>query len=109
MRQLGYAIALLTFLVCPASADTALPGLVQENLLLPITLPNGSQVKLEAMVIRPDRPERSPLVVLVHGTPRAVVTRPYLLCAVALVVRKGSFPKVSLERATTGIILLSGE
>jgi dienelactone hydrolase len=72
MRQLGYAIALLTFLVCPASADTALPGLVQENLLLPITLPNGSQVKLEAMVIRPDRPERSPLVVLVHGTPRAV-------------------------------------
>ena len=71
MRRLGCMIALLTLLICPASADTALPGLVQENLLLPITLPNGSQVKLEAMVIRPDRPERFPLVMLVHGTPRA--------------------------------------
>jgi hypothetical protein len=58
MRRHGYAIALLTCLVCPAAADTALPGLVQENLLLPITLADGSQVKLEAMVIRPDRPER---------------------------------------------------
>ncbi|HTG06658.1 MAG TPA: alpha/beta fold hydrolase [Bradyrhizobium sp.] len=72
MSRLGCIIALLALLPCPASADTALPGLVQENLLLPITLPNGSQVKLEAMVIRPDRPERFPLVVLVHGTPRAI-------------------------------------
>ena len=71
MRRLGYAIALLALLVCPATADTATPGLVQENLLLAITLPNESQVKLEAMVIRPDRPGRLPLVVLVHGTPRA--------------------------------------
>jgi hypothetical protein len=71
MRRLGYAIALLALLVCPATADTATPGLVQENLLLAITLPNGSQVKLEAMVIRPHQPGRLPLVVLVHGTPRA--------------------------------------
>jgi dienelactone hydrolase len=71
MRRLGYAIALLALLVCPATADTAAPGLVQENLLLPITLPDGSKVKLEAMVIRPDRPGRFPLVVLVDGTPRA--------------------------------------
>src|SRR5664279_3697078 len=56
MRRLGYAIALIALLVCPAAADTVLPGLVQENLLLPITLPDGSQVKLEAIVIRPDRP-----------------------------------------------------
>jgi dienelactone hydrolase len=72
MRRLGYAIALLTLTLCPASADIALPGLVQQNLLLPITLPDGSQAKLEATVIRPDRPARFPLVVLVHGTPRAI-------------------------------------
>jgi dienelactone hydrolase len=72
MRRLGYMIALLTLLLCPASADTALPGLVRESLMVPITLPDGRQVNLEAMVIRPDRPERFPLVVLVHGTPRAI-------------------------------------
>lgn len=71
MSRLGYMIALLALLLCPASADTVLPGLIRENLLLPIALPDGSQVKLEAMVIRPDRPGRFPLVVLVHGTPRA--------------------------------------
>lgn len=71
MTRLGCMIALLTLLACPAKADSVLPGLVQENLLLPITLPDGSQVRLESVVIRPDRPERFPLVVLVHGTPRA--------------------------------------
>lgn len=70
MRRLGYMIALFTVLLCPASADTALPGLVRESLMVPITLPDGRQVKLEATVVRPDRLERSPLVVLVHGTPR---------------------------------------
>ena len=71
MTRFGYAMTLLALLVCPAMADTVLPGLVQEKLLLPIALPDGSQVKLEAMVIRPDRRERFPLVVLVHGTIRA--------------------------------------
>jgi len=70
MRRLGYMIALLTLLLCPASADTALPGLVRESRMVPITLSDGRQVNLEAMVIRPDRPERFPLVVLLHGTPR---------------------------------------
>jgi dienelactone hydrolase len=72
MSRLGYAIALLALLLCPASAETVLPGLILENLLLPIALPDGSQVKLEAMVVRPDRRERFPLVVLVHGTPRGI-------------------------------------
>lgn len=71
MRRLGCMIALLALPLCPASADTALPGLVRESLVLPITFPDGRQANLEAMVIRPDRPERFPLVVLVHGTPRA--------------------------------------
>jgi dienelactone hydrolase len=39
--------------------------------MLPIALPDGRQVNLEAMVIRPDRSQRFPLVLLVHGTPRA--------------------------------------
>jgi pimeloyl-ACP methyl ester carboxylesterase len=72
MRRLGYMIALLALLLCPASAETALPGLVRESLMVPITLADGSQVNLEAMVIRPNRPERFPLVLLVHGTPRAI-------------------------------------
>jgi hypothetical protein len=40
-RRLGYMIALLTLLLCRASAETALPGLVQESLMVPITLPDG--------------------------------------------------------------------
>lgn len=71
MKRLGHAVALLLVLVCPAMSDTVLPGMVQEKLLLQITLPDGSQAKLEALVVRPDRPERFPLVVLVHGTLRA--------------------------------------
>lgn len=44
------------------------PGLVRESLLVPIMLPDENLVKVEAMVIRPDRPDRLPLVLLVHGT-----------------------------------------
>jgi dienelactone hydrolase len=72
MRRFGYVIALLTLLSEPAVAHVALPGLAQQDLLLPITLADGSQVKLEAMVVCPDRPERFPLVILVHGTIRAI-------------------------------------
>jgi dienelactone hydrolase len=71
MKRLGCVIALLALPLCPASADIALPGLVRETLVLPIAYPDGRRVNLEAMVIRPDRPERFPLVVLVHGTPVA--------------------------------------
>jgi dienelactone hydrolase len=38
---------------------------------LPITSLDGSQANLEAMVVRPDRSGRFPVVVIVHGTPRA--------------------------------------
>lgn len=70
MRRLGYAIALLALFLRPASADTALPGLIRDFILLTVALGDGRQVNLEAMVVRPDRPGRFPLVVLVHGTPR---------------------------------------
>src|SRR5277367_4294876 len=42
MRRLGCMIALLMLPLCPASADIALPGLVRESLMVPITLADGS-------------------------------------------------------------------
>lgn len=68
MGRLGGVIALLALLLNPVAADPALPGLVRQDRLTPITLADGSQVKLETMIIRPDRPGRFPLVLLVHGT-----------------------------------------
>lgn len=35
---------------------------------MPVTLGDGSHVRLETMIIHPDRPGRFPLVLLVHGT-----------------------------------------
>ena len=68
MRRLGCLIAWLGLLLLPASADTALPGLVRQDRLIPVSLNDGSEVKLETMIVRPDRPGRFPLVLLVHGT-----------------------------------------
>lgn len=68
MRRLGCVFGLLVVLLSPASADPALPGLVRQDRLILVTLTDGSQVKLETMIIRPDRPGRFPLVLLVHGT-----------------------------------------
>ena len=68
MRRLGCMIGLLVLLLSPAAADPALPGLVRQDLMMPITLADGSQVKLETMILRPDRSARFPLVLLVHGT-----------------------------------------
>ncbi|MBC9877933.1 dienelactone hydrolase [Bradyrhizobium sp. INPA01-394B] len=68
MRRLGCVIGLLMLLLSPAAADPSLPGLVRQDLMLPITLADGHQVRLETMILRPDRPGRFPLVLLVHGT-----------------------------------------
>jgi dienelactone hydrolase len=53
-----------------AAESTQLPGLVRTPLTLTVALPEGRSVRLEAMVIRPDRAGRQPLVVINHGTPR---------------------------------------
>jgi len=50
------------------SADRTLPGLAREFPMIPIKLSSGREIKLEAMVVRPDKPGRFPLVILVHGT-----------------------------------------
>jgi dienelactone hydrolase len=71
MRRIGCAVALLMLLVSPAMAETVLPGLVRETLVVPIDLPDGRHVKLEGLVIRPDHPGQFPLVILVHGSPRS--------------------------------------
>lgn len=68
MRRLGCVVGLVVLLLSPASADATLPGLVRQDRLMPVTLGDGSQVRLETMIIHPDRPGRFPLVLLVHGT-----------------------------------------
>jgi dienelactone hydrolase len=72
MRRLIYILCLVMVIAVPAWAD----GIVREMTSLSVTLPNGGQAKLEAMVVRPDRPGRFPLVVMVHGTPRDAGKRP---------------------------------
>ena len=68
MRRLGCKIGLLVLLLSPVAADPALPGLVRQDRMMPIALADGRQVRLETLILRPDRPGRFPLVVLVHGT-----------------------------------------
>ena len=59
-----------------ASSDetTLLPGLVREPVALQISLPDGAKPTLEALVVRPDRPGRWPLVLMTPGTPRVAAT-----------------------------------
>ncbi len=61
---------LLLLLAGPAAAADLTPGLLRAPLPVPVTLA-GNPVVLEGLVIRPDRPGRFPLVVMIHGTPRA--------------------------------------
>jgi dienelactone hydrolase len=71
MRRLLLVACLLTLISGRAYADgDLLAGLVHEATFVPITLPDGSEARLEAMVLRPQGAGRFPLVVLVHGTPR---------------------------------------
>ncbi len=46
-------------------------GLLRAPLDVPIVLPDGTRSRLEGLVMRPDRPGRFPLVVMIHGTPRS--------------------------------------
>jgi dienelactone hydrolase len=71
VRQLMYLACLLGLVGGSARADdTMLRGLVREPTFLSVTLPSGGQARLEALIVRPDRPGQFPLVVIVHGTPR---------------------------------------
>jgi len=65
-------VALLLLFTTAASAGDGglLPGLLSAPLTLPVTI-SGSELSLDSYVVRPDRPGRSPLVLMVHGTPDA--------------------------------------
>lgn len=71
MRRCVCVFGLLVLLMTSAGAkETVLPGLIRAPMAIAIDLPDGRKVTLEGLVIRPDRPGRFPLVVLIHGTPR---------------------------------------
>jgi hypothetical protein len=63
-------IALLLSIVTVAHAEDGglLPGLISAPVLLPVSIA-GNDVKLDSYVVRPDRPGRFPLVIMLHGTP----------------------------------------
>jgi dienelactone hydrolase len=73
-KMLRYVCALGLFILAAstvAANPTALPGLIRAPLSVPIALPDGHQVTLEGLAIRPDRPGKFPLIILVHGSPRS--------------------------------------
>jgi pimeloyl-ACP methyl ester carboxylesterase len=111
MRRIGCIVTLIALWTSPALADTVLPGLVREPLSLAIALPNGQQVKLEGLVIRPDRPGHFPLVVLIHGSPRSEPGKfleayrqvlPDVLAAPALQFAQRGFAAVTILRRGFG-------
>jgi dienelactone hydrolase len=70
-RALGF---LLLSWACAANATmTQLPGLVREPFQLDVTMPDGTHAELEALLTRPDKPERFPLAIINHGLPRDVM------------------------------------
>jgi dienelactone hydrolase len=74
LRMVTLAMAFVTALWNSGAATvTQLPGLVREPLRLYVTLPDGSHTELEALLTRPDRPGRFPLVMINHGTGRTAI------------------------------------
>jgi dienelactone hydrolase len=67
------AVAVAGTLLCRGLAaraqDATYPGLICASMTVTIGLPDGQHARLASYVVRPDRPGRFPLVVLVHGTP----------------------------------------
>jgi dienelactone hydrolase len=90
-----------------STGTTLLPGLVRERIGLQISLPDGAKPTLEALVVRPDRPGRWPLVLLTPGTPRSVgagvVDRaPELLLSAAVAFAQRGYAAVIVLRRGFG-------
>ena len=86
---------------------TLLPGLVRERMGLQISLPDGAKPTLEALVVRPDRPGRLPLILMTPGTPRGVgagvVDRaPELLLSAAVAFAQRGYAAVIVLRRGFG-------
>ena len=78
-RVFFLALSLLVLTARAARADESLlPGLIREPTFVSIALPDGTQERLEALTVRPDRPGRFPLVLMVHGTPRDSTRRSHM-------------------------------
>lgn len=93
--------------VASAADATLLPGLVRERIGLQISLPDGARPTLEALVIRPDRPGRWPLVLMTPGTPRGhgngVADRaPELLLTAAVAFAQRGYASVIVLRRGFG-------
>ena len=74
LRMVTLAMAFMTALCNSGAATmTQLPGLVREPIRLHVTLPDGTHAELEALLTRPDRPGRFPLVMINHGTARTAI------------------------------------
>jgi len=90
-----------------SAAVPLLPGLVREHIGLPISLPDGAKPTLEALVVRPDRPGRWPLVLMTPGTPRSagagVADRaPELLLSAAVAFAQHGYASVVVLRRGFG-------
>jgi dienelactone hydrolase len=70
MLRVVCVLSLFVSVVSGAAADTtALPGIIRAPLSVTVSLPDGRHAGLDSLLIRPDRPGRFPLVVMVHGSP----------------------------------------
>ena len=63
-------VLFLLFATLAHADDGLLTGLVSEPLSVPVTI-SGDALSLDGFVVRPDRPGRFPLVIMLHGTPGA--------------------------------------
>jgi dienelactone hydrolase len=70
MRHLLIVLVFLIASSATAAEDRPLAGLVAEPIMLPVTIA-GEVIVLDSYVVRPERPGRFPVVILVHGTPIA--------------------------------------
>jgi dienelactone hydrolase len=112
MRFIQTTLALLLFVVAGLQVSDAqyppgtIPGILREPILLTIA-PNGTDtVVLEAMVTRPDRPGRNPLLIWSHGAPRdpadRVRTRPNRPSETAIFFAERGWTVVNLVRRGYG-------
>jgi dienelactone hydrolase len=75
-RPCKYAVlvaAAIAVVTSPCEGDVVQPrGLVRELVSVPFSQPDGTTLRLEAIVARPATPGRFPLVLISHGSPRRI-------------------------------------
>jgi pimeloyl-ACP methyl ester carboxylesterase len=104
------ALTIVLIACCRAVAGatvTQLPGLVREPLRLAVTLPDGTDAELEALLTRPDKPGRFPLAMINHGVSRdanAIVRgAPETYSSPAIVFAQHGYAAVVVNRRGFGL------